>query len=195
VVANDERLATADSDAGESAGSDSGASGGDDPDASDDADAGDADDRGDRQEADDDEPTTPRDLEEAAGFGLGGAEQLGSLLVDCERDSDMACDVLFQISAFDSVEEAAALMCGGRSDVEVVFCTEGIENAPGQLFFDIDSEGLDRVLSLCEDDGDMTACDLLFFRSPVESELEEIGATCGGRVNVAVPDCRTALPG
>jgi len=139
-----------------------------------------------------DEPLTPRELEEAAGFGLGGADQLAGLLTDCESGSDMACDILFELSAFDSVEEATALNCGGRSDGVSTFCTAGITAVVDELVFDVDSEGLDAIVASCRE-GDYTACDFLYFRSPFESEFEEIGGSCGDRVQVAVPDCRTFL--
>jgi len=125
------------------------------------------------------------------GFGLGGAEQLQGLLDDCEGDNDLACDILFQISEFDSEEEAAALTCGGRSEAEVAFCTADIDAGDDGLVFDADSAGLDRVVEACEDEANMTACDFLFYRSPLDSEFQEIGGTCGGRVDVAIPDCRT----
>jgi len=147
------------------------------------------DERGGRDEG---EPLTPRQLEEAEGFGLGGAEQLSSLEGDCESGSDMACDILFEISGFDSPEEATALACGGRSDGTAIFCTPGINAIAGELVFDPASEGLDEIVTLCRG-GDYTACDFLYFRSPFESEFEEIGGTCGDRVQVAVPDCRTFL--
>ena len=163
----------------------------DDPSNDEDQDRGDRSDGPAGDEAED--SLSPRELEEAEGFGLGGAEQIEGLLTDCDAGSDLACDVLFQLSDFNSPEEAAAMTCAGRSTDARAFCTDGIEPETGQLFFDIDSEGLDAIVTLCEDDGDLTACDFLYFRSPVESEFEEIGATCGGRVAVAVPDCRTFL--
>ena len=153
--------------------------------AQDDADAG-------AEDAVDDDDSAP-ELEAAPGFGLGGTEQLESLLIDCDGGSDLACDVLFQLSEFDSVEENAALTCGGRSETTVTFCTPGIETDGGTFAFDITSEGLDVVVEACVDDADMTACDFLYYRSPLESELEALGATCGDRVPVAVPDCRTFL--
>jgi len=153
----------------------------------------DDDDRGARDEDDGNELSTPRELEEAEGFGLGGAEQLAGLQADCESGNDMACDILFELSGFDSAEEAVALSCGGRSDTPAIFCTEGVSSIADELVFDLESEGLADIVELCEDDADFTACDFLYFRSPFESEFEEIGATCGGRVQVAVPDCRTFL--
>lgn len=128
-----------------------------------------------------------------AGFGLGGVEQLASLTDDCVADSDLACDILFQLTALDSEEEAIALSCGGRRQVDVIFCSEGIVPDGQTLAFDITSPALDQLVADCES-GDMTTCDFLFYRSPVGSSFEELGFTCGGRVAVATPDCRTTLP-
>ena len=151
---------------------------------------GDADnERGGREDAE-----AAGEIDLAEGFGLGGAEQLEGLLGDCQDGNDLACDILFQISAFDSDEENAALTCGGRSDTEVTFCTDGIDaDGDGELVFDPDSAGLDRVVEACQVDGNMTACDFLYYRSPIDSSFQEIGGTCGGRVNVAVPDCRSTI--
>ena len=142
---------------------------------------------------DDERPQTPQQLEESEGFGLGGAEQLDGLRADCEDGSNLACDVLFQLSDFDTEEEAVALSCGGRSDTATLFCTEGIDAATEEFFFDPDSSGVSDIVDQCVEFADMTACDFLFFRSPIGSDLEALGGTCGGRVEVAVPDCRTFL--
>lgn len=162
----------------------------DDP--SDDADGGeDGVDDGDDGEAPDAEPTAapPRALEEDSGFGLGGDAQVAGLVDDCIDGSDLACDVLYQLTEFDSPEEEIALTCGGRSAVTMIFCTEGIE-ADDTTAFSPDSEALPQLVTDCEV-GDMTACDFLYFRSPINSEWEEIGNTCAGRTSVALPDCRT----
>jgi hypothetical protein len=151
-----------------------------------------ADDAADDRDAPDD-TSTPREVETAEGFGLGGAEQLQGLLADCEDGNDLACDILYQISAFDSAEENAALTCGGRIDIAVAFCTAGIDAGEDGLVFDPDSARLERVIEACQVDGNMTACDFLYYRSPINSEFQEIGGTCGGRVNVAVPDCRSII--
>lgn len=142
---------------------------------------------------DDDDTVTGGETDATEGFGLGGAEQIESLVDDCQDDNDLACDILFQISAFNSDEERTAVTCGGRSDAEVSFCTAGIDAGADEFLFDPDSDGLDRVVEACEVDGNMTACDFLYYRSPIDSEFQEIGGTCGGRVNVAVPDCRSII--
>lgn len=140
----------------------------------------------------DPDPTAvaPRDVEENSGFGLGGEDQIAGLMADCEADSDLACDILYQLSEFDSDEEALAIRCGGRSDVDVLFCTDDIQNEGEFLHFDVESPGLVDLVTACEE-GDMTACDFLYFRSPIGSTFEQIGNTCGGRTSVALPDCRT----
>lgn len=168
----------------------------DEPDVRGDRDLGDTDaddetdDSSDTPSADDSEST--EDADAADDFGLGGDEQIQSLITDCQDGSDMACDILYSTSPVDSPAEEVALSCGGRSDEFVRFCTEGIESAFGNVWFAESSPGLPAALASCED-GDMTACDFLYFRSAVGSEYEEIGNTCGGRTVVALPDCRTAF--
>lgn len=146
-------------------------------------------------------PTNPADIA-ADGFGLGGAEQIASLQDSCERGDNRACDVLFMLTDFGSDAELIAVTCGGREPSPQTFCTSGIaglvdetdtETELDLYVFNPESEGLDTVVTACEDDGDMTACDFLYFRSPADSDLEVIGGTCGGRLEVAVPDCRTVL--
>jgi hypothetical protein len=192
VVASDERTTGASTDDSTQADTES-----DGPDAADRADS-DTQDEADPADHDDDrggrdDTPTPPEVEIAEGFGLGGAEQLQGLLADCEDGNDLACDILYQISAFDSPEEDAAVTCGGRTDVAVTFCTAGIDAGEDELVFDPDSAGLERVIEACQVDGNMTACDFLYYRSPIDSEFQEVGGTCGGRVNVAVPDCRSVI--
>ncbi len=190
VVARDDRASTADSSAAAEAGDESQTT--IDDDSAEDPDEGDAG-EADRGARDDSDPRTPRELVDAAGFGLGGAEQLDSLFVDCEGGMDLACDILLLLSAFESPEETAALNCGGRSNTEVDFCTSGIEAQPDELVFKTSSEGLAGIVTSCEVDADMTACDFLYYRSPLGSDFQDVGGSCGGRVGVAVPDCRTLL--
>lgn len=126
-------------------------------------------------------------------FGIGSASQIQSLVVDCEAGSDLACDILFQVSEFSSEDEQIGVECGGRGENELLFCTEGIRVSDDGLWFDEDSPGLPAVVTACEG-GDMTACDFLFFRSAVGSDFEIIGNTCAGLTEVALPDCRTQFP-
>lgn len=118
--------------------------------------------------------------------------QLASLAEDCEAGSDPACDILFQVSAAASPEEELARNCGGREPAGDGFCTDGIRSSPDGIWFDESSPGLAALERDCRA-GDGTTCDFLYIRSAVGSAYEELGLSCGGRVEVAVPDCRTAL--
>ena len=70
------------------------------------------------------------------------------------------------------------LLAGGAALVCVGLLWFGVDTAThGGVG---DDSGLDRLADAC-DGGDMAACDELFFAAPVGSELEEFGATCGGR--------------
>ena len=51
---------------------------------------------------------------------------------------------------------------------------------------------LSRLYGACAE-GDMGACDELFWRSPPGSEYEQFGATCGDRVETAF-SCEGVLP-
>lgn len=147
--------------------------------------------RGERELGDDTEPP-PVDDDLDSVFGLGDDEQLAGLVDDCTDGNDLACDILYQTSALDSDEETLALTCGGRRVEEPSFCTEGIERDGINIWFDDNSPGLVAVVDACEI-GEMTACDFLYFRSAIGSFYEELGNTCGGRTEVAIPDCRTVF--
>lgn len=115
------------------------------------------------------------------------------LVDDCVAFDDRACDILYQVSRFDSPEEAIALDCGGREPSVDFFCTAGINPDGENLWFDPDSPALSGIVEDCVD-GDMTACDFLYFRSPVNSRFEVIGQTCADRTEELTVDCRTQFP-
>lgn len=147
-----------------------------------------------------DQTATPGDkaeqAEEVVGDidSIGSQEQINSLVEDCETGVDMACDILFQASDFDSPEELVARTCGGQRPDNFGFCTEGMVADGANIWFAEDSPGLSAVVGACEI-GSMTACDFLYFRSEVGSAYEDMGNTCAGRTEIAIPDCRTAFPG
>lgn len=125
---------------------------------------------------------------------LGSAELVAAWSEECTNGSDLACDVLFTMTERESDAELLAQTCGGRSDVEVRFCTADIEPFEDRLWFDATSPGLPDVVEDCQN-GDLISCDFLYFRSEVGSTYEELGTSCGNRVAIAVPDCRSALAG
>jgi hypothetical protein len=141
---------------------------------------------------------TPENLaivmgEEGAGpQAYGDNERLDSMQDDCEAGELWACDLLYMVSSPGSEYEQAAVTCGGTVDDTGEFCTPEPELGETGVAPD-DSRGL-RVLARECEDGDLTACDLLYALVRPGHDLENVGHTCGGRIAVgAVPDCRTRL--
>jgi hypothetical protein len=131
--------------------------------------------------------------EEGSGpQAYGDDDRLDSMQDDCEAGELRACDLLFLASSEGSEYEEVAATCGGTTEDTGAFCTEEPElSATG--FAPTSSPGLDVLAADCED-GDLTACDLLYLLVAPGHELENVGFTCGGRIAVgAVPDCRTRL--
>jgi RNA polymerase subunit RPABC4/transcription elongation factor Spt4 len=63
-----------------------------------------------------------------------------------------------------------------------------VATSGGPQSYGEDPEGLDVLWSRCQA-ADMAACDMLFWNSPMGSEYEEFGATCGGRDPTASQYC------
>ncbi|MCZ7531744.1 MAG: hypothetical protein M5U31_16275 [Acidimicrobiia bacterium] len=67
--------------------------------------------------------------------------------------------------------------------------SEGGGAVPGDSDADTfgDDPYFDDLWTDC-DDGDMVACDDLYYASPVDSDYEDFGATCGDRITTEI-DC------
>lgn len=145
-------------------------------------------------------------------LGGEGQEEDDAAIACFEGDMD-ACDELFSITDVDSDLEAYSQTCGGRieqvdgapgcadrfgggADVEA-----GDPQAPGNLSDDpelADSSAgeIAQFESLADDcfEGDLAACDNLFFQTPLGSDFEAYGTTCGGRLEDEVSGgCETRL--
>jgi len=111
----------------------------------------------------------------------------------CRTNDTRACDVLFLISPIDSDFETLGSTCNGAGIPESGWCTDGIETGLDGLVFDEASPALNAMATSCSD-GDMMACDFLYFFSPGGGQWEAFGDGCGERTTSAFPDCRTAFP-
>lgn len=110
---------------------------------------------------------------------------------DCQTGYDEACDFLFLVSETDSEYEEIGATCGDRSD-GAEFCTPGLDLVDG--IATTDSPALQKLTADCRSGASMHACDLLFMVSEGDSEEEEIGDTCGGRIpEGADPACTIEL--
>ncbi len=105
-------------------------------------------------------------LSSASTYSSYDEAELAVLRDDCATGDMAACDDLWVYSPPDSVDEEFGATCGGRTDGSM----------PGTCDVEIDEVD---YRSMCAD-GDMSACDTLFFYSEVGSEDEDFGATCGG---------------
>jgi len=111
----------------------------------------------------------------------------------CDAGTETACDLLYYEANAGSQYSELAIDCAGRGD-GLTYCTPGVlAAADGSI--DGDSPGLFALESQCSA-GDMLSCDLLFVSSPIGSDMERVGNTCGGLIaGGAVPNCRTRFGG
>jgi hypothetical protein len=98
------------------------------------------------------------------------AEEIAEYRADCEAGDMGACDDLYYASGIGSDDEDFGATCGGTADGS----TAGMCS-----FSPLTAEEIAQVRADCEA-GDMVACDELFYASPVGSDDEDFGATCGG---------------
>lgn len=130
------------------------------------------------------------DEDESSLDGYNPEAQWAALADLCRSDDTRACDVLFLISPIDSDYETLASTCNGAGVPNSGWCTDGVQQGLDDLSFDEASPALDGIAEECTD-GDMMACDFLYFGSPTGGEWEAFGDGCGGRTDSAFPDCRT----
>jgi len=110
----------------------------------------------------------------------GSDPELDKLWDECVEGSLQSCDDLYLTAAAGSDYEQFGATCGNRGDgYGSCAILGGASNPADEGAFGSDV-GLDLLWAECEG-GDMTACDDLYLGSPVGSEYEEFGATCGGR--------------
>jgi hypothetical protein len=107
------------------------------------------------------------------GDVYGDNPLLDGLWDECESGIMASCDELFSISQIGSQYEAYGATCGDREPD----ASGGACDIP---FSYGDNADLDAYWDACEA-GDGSACDDLYFESPIGSEYEAFGASCGNR--------------
>lgn len=118
------------------------------------------------------------------GFGdpsamtYGDDPELDRLWDGCAAGDLEDCDELYWTSAIDSDYETFGSTCGNSQEPTAGGCADPSD------FGGIDTYGDDADLDLLWDDcaaGDGTACDNLYWTSPLDSGYEAFGASCGDR--------------
>jgi hypothetical protein len=110
--------------------------------------------------------------------GYGDDPYLDGLWDDCAMGDMTACDALYQESPAGSEYEQFGDTCGGTT-AGGTWC---VENDPGTAGSVCGDPALDDLYDACAA-GDMQACDDLYRQSPVGSEYESFGDTCGNRTS------------
>ena len=120
----------------------------------------------------------------SSGERYGDDPTLDSLWDACSTGDWVSCDDLYTRAAFGSEYEQFGGSCGGTTTDDADGSCAGLHgmaetpsgdgaNAYG------DDPALDALWDSCAA-GDMGSCDDLFFTSPIGSEYEMFGQTCGG---------------
>lgn len=119
---------------------------------------------------------------------IGDDPRLDRLAELCRSGADAACDLLYDAASIGSEYSTIGQTCADRGvDPETLWCTRGFVDRDGDGFLDVDSVGWPGMLEACRD-GDMIACDFAFALSPIGSEPERVGETCGERHAVAAAE-------
>ena len=122
----------------------------------------------------------------------GDDAALDALWDSCAAGSGQACDDLFFQAPLGSEYERFGTTCGDRFTVVGQFCASELDSAdPG-----VDTRGDDAALDALWDScaaGDGQACDDLYFESPLGSDYERFGDTCGDRFTDASVLCANEL--
>ncbi len=120
------------------------------------------------------------DVLDGTGFSTGETygddAGLDTLWDACEAEDWSSCDELYwQAPAATDYEDFGAT-CGGREDDSAGGCAVLHGESTGAYG---DDPALDALWDAC-DGGDMASCDALWDDSPIGSEYETFGDTCGG---------------
>ncbi|MBK9179162.1 MAG: hypothetical protein IPM45_06225 [Acidimicrobiales bacterium] len=112
-------------------------------------------------------------------YTYGDDAYLDSLWDACSGGDMGACDQLYYDSPSGSEYETYGAMCGLTASGSWMAggCASGSSGGGGAYTYGDDAY-LDGLWDACSG-GDMEACDQLYYESPVDSEYETFGATCG----------------
>ena len=135
----------------------------------------------------------PSDLEASS---YGDNSDLDDLWDACGGGDGAACDELYWNSPVGSEYEEYGNTCGNRKKDGAFSCEVvigGGESLPaGDAMFYGDDAYLDDLWDACAD-SDPLACEDLYVESPIGSEYEDFGATCGWYFQDGVHSCELEL--
>ena len=111
----------------------------------------------------------------------GDDAALDALWDACSAEDWESCDALYMAAPVGSEYESYGDTCGERTDGTAMCVDElGGGTTTTEPYTYGDDAAFDALWDACEG-GDWPACDELFINSPVDSEYETFGDTCGNR--------------
>lgn len=131
------------------------------------------------------------EISESEAMSYGSNDEWDALWDRCEAGALSACDQLYRVSPVGSDYEDFGGSCGNRGGSPGFCQPEAGEEGPTEGGFGTDPQ-LDLLWVECEE-GNMFACDDLFFSSAPGTIYEDFGATCGGR-GTGDGDCVSEFP-
>lgn len=112
---------------------------------------------------------------------FGDDPELDALYLACEGGDWVACDDLYDSSPIDSEYFAFGDTCGGAwTSGTTLYCVEAMAEPESTDLTDGETIWLEALSVGCAA-GEWWACDDLYWDSPLGSDYEEFGDTCGGR--------------
>lgn len=127
------------------------------------------------------DPTTEPPTQSPARYG--DDPELDALWDECADGDMVACDDLYFSSDFGTEYEEFGNTCGESESAMYGLCEYSGPTETGSAALE-----LDELADACED-GDWEACDELWWQSPIDSDYEELGGTCGGRGDYMAGSC------
>jgi hypothetical protein len=129
------------------------------------------------------DPTTSTTGGSSGEIPTTGDGAIDAMLAACAEGNGVACDQAYALTEVGSDAEAFADTCG-ETEASGTVCASILhgtkvepERTTGTSYGD--DPDFDQSYDDCAD-GDMSQCDLLYLASPIGSEYEEFGGTCGG---------------
>ncbi len=124
----------------------------------------------------------PISLPTPNSWSYGSNAGLDDLWDQCADGHMAACDELYLTAPAGTEYQRFGSTCGETSDASYGGCTESNQTDYG------DDPHLDRLWDECGE-GDMAACDDLYFESAYGSSYEEYGSTCGNTQSEQFGEC------
>lgn len=123
-----------------------------------------------------------------APWSYGDDHDLDGLWDACDAGDLDACDELYLLAPYGSDYEAFGTSCGRRRSPMHGTCSWEIEDPGAGPDAQRSEPDLSWLRTACES-GDLSSCDDLFWFSPVGSDDEAFGSTCGNRREPTSGNC------